>query len=195
MNTDLKILSAFDALERKINALDNRFDSLSKQAGPKGDKGERGADGKEGKAGKDGKDGRAGRDGKDGKDGKDGADGKDGVSVVDASIDLDNRLLLILDDGTEIDAGALFVPEAITKIVGLGGGGTSTANSGVKYTSVTTTPYYITTAELIDGRNIFGVDAGQNAFIYLPTDIPAEKLVTINNESDIYTLTIDTYVE
>lgn len=81
--------------------------------GEKGDKGDKGDPGEAGRDGIDGKDGLPGRDGfpgvagKDGIDGQDGADGKDGISVVDARVDFDGHLVLVLSNGTELDAGAV----------------------------------------------------------------------------------------
>lgn len=65
--------------------------------GPKGEQGDRGFDGADG------------RHGADGQDGKDGEKGSDGISVVNASVDFDNSLVLKLSDGTEIDAGTIEV--------------------------------------------------------------------------------------
>ena len=58
-----------------------------------------------GEDGKDGQDGQDGQDGVDGAPGKDGADGEDGVSVVDAYVDDDLHLWIVLSNGTKIDAG------------------------------------------------------------------------------------------
>ena len=55
--------------------------------------------------GSDGKDGQNGTDGKDGEDGKDGQDGADGVSVVNAYVDENLHLWIVLSNGTKIDAG------------------------------------------------------------------------------------------
>ena len=57
MNINLKILSAFDALDKKLKALSDRFDGLSKEAGPKGDKGSKGDKGEKGPKGDKGADG------------------------------------------------------------------------------------------------------------------------------------------
>lgn len=77
------------------------------EKGDKGDKGEPGKDGVDGKDGLPGRDGAPGLPGIDGKDGIDGVDGKDGVSVVDARVDFDGHLVLVLSNGTELDAGAV----------------------------------------------------------------------------------------
>lgn len=78
--------------------------------GLKGDKGDKGDAGPQGFPGRDGKDGINGYDGKDGRngvDGKDGKDGLDGVGVANAYIDFDNSLVIVLTNGTEVNAGYL----------------------------------------------------------------------------------------
>jgi hypothetical protein len=77
------------------------------EKGDKGDPGTPGKDGIDGKDGLPGRDGLPGLPGKDGIDGQDGADGKDGISVVDARVDFDGHLVLVLSNGTELDAGAV----------------------------------------------------------------------------------------
>lgn len=67
--------------------------------------------GEDGKAGQNGSDGKDGTNGKDGVDGEDGKDGADGVSVVNAYINDDMHLILVMSDGTEVDAGYVGVPE------------------------------------------------------------------------------------
>lgn len=192
MNINVKILSAFDALDKKIKTLADRFDTLSKQAGPKGDKGERGEQGKAGRDGRNGQDGKDGSNGKDGRDGKDGIDGENGVGIADAVIDIDNHLVLTLTDGNEIDAGSLALDA-----VDIGNTYVSNAikQELVRYTNISTTPYYISKADLIVGHNVFGVNAGADATVYLPSEVEPTKLIVINNESSTFTLTIDTYVE
>jgi hypothetical protein len=98
-----------------------------------------GEQGPQGPAGKDGRDGVNGRDGKDGKDGKDGIDGRDGldgISVIDASIDFDNSLVLTLSNGSVIDAGQIISSELAKNIQIFKNGGTSLpdqANNSGKY--------------------------------------------------------------
>ena len=98
-----------------------------------------GAAGKDGKDGKDGADGKSayelavengfegteeewleslkggdgadGKDGTDGKDGEDGIDGEAGVSVVGAYINDEMHMILIMSDGSEIDAGYVGVEQ------------------------------------------------------------------------------------
>lgn len=101
---DLKLIAVFDALKGHI-------DNVSKQEGPKGDKGDTGPRGLEGPEGARGAEGPRGPEGARGAKGDDGVDGEDGVSVVDASIDFDNHLVLTLSDGDTLDAGPIEVPE------------------------------------------------------------------------------------
>lgn len=113
------------SIMRPINALKNRVDTLASKLdeiyskaqemplqgiqGEKGDKGADGVNGKDGINGKDGVNGKNGEVGKTGKDGKDGIDGKSGISVIDASVDFDNHLIITLSDGNIIDAGVINV--------------------------------------------------------------------------------------
>ena len=62
-----------------------------------------------GEAGENGKDGKDGINGQDGKDGKDGAKGDQGISVVNAYVDENIHLFIVLSDGTKIDAGYIGV--------------------------------------------------------------------------------------
>jgi len=103
--------------------LEKKIEAVSKQIGPPG------KDGKDAVA-KDGKDGKAGKQGLrglPGKDGTDGSEGVDGISVEDARIDFDHHLVLILSDGTELDAGELPTSKGegdrYYSISGGGGGG------------------------------------------------------------------------
>lgn len=104
MDKSLVLAKSIADLKKQVAEVASFSASIEKQVGPQGPKGDKGD---KGDAGKDGKDGLAGRDGKDGKDGLDGADGKDGVSVVDASVELDNSITFRLSNGTLIDAGQL----------------------------------------------------------------------------------------
>ena len=105
--------------------------------GPKGANGLKGTQGPKGTTGLSGKDGPVGRPGVKGErgpqgatgpqgaagaDGYNGLDGIDGVSVTDAQIDIDGHLTLYMSDGTEIDAGDLFISSEgdITYVAGGG---------------------------------------------------------------------------
>jgi hypothetical protein len=108
-SVDTKLLVVVDELNKvkqNLTKVEEIASTVQQQVGPKGDKGDKGDPGPTGKDGADG------RDGKDGVDGKDGLDGKDGVSVVDASVDFDNSLVLKLSDGNIIDAGNI-IPESV----------------------------------------------------------------------------------
>jgi hypothetical protein len=108
-SVDTKLLVVVDELNKvkqNLTKVEEIASTVQQQVGPKGDKGDKGDPGPTGKDGADG------RDGKDGVDGKDGLDGKDGVSVVDASVDFDNSLVLKLSDGNIIDAGNI-IPKSV----------------------------------------------------------------------------------
>ncbi len=61
--------------------------------------------GTDGKDGKDGLNGKDGANGKDGLNGKDGVNGKDGLGIKNAYVNDELRLILVLTDGSIIDAG------------------------------------------------------------------------------------------
>lgn len=111
-STDTKLLVVVDELNKvkeNLTKVEQLASTVQKQVGPKGEKGDKGDKGDAGSAGTDGTNG---VNGKDGIDGKDGVDGKNGVSVVDASVDFDNSLVLTLSDGNIIDAGSI-LPESV----------------------------------------------------------------------------------
>ena len=88
-----------------------------------------GQDGKDGKDGRDGRQGPAGATGatgRDGSPGRDGVDGANGVGVASARIDFDGSLVIVLDNGSEINAGEV-VPFDIAERIKVitNGGGTS----------------------------------------------------------------------
>lgn len=60
-----------------------------------------------GENGKDGQNGKDGENGKNGKDGEDGTDGKDGVGIRSVFINEAGHLIVILDNGDRLDAGAV----------------------------------------------------------------------------------------
>ena len=93
---EAKLVAKIDQEAAKIKQPRDGIDGIQ---GPKGEKGDKGADGAQG------------RDGRAGKDGKDGRDGVDGVSVVDARVDFDGSLTIVLSDGTEINAGEVMSSE------------------------------------------------------------------------------------
>jgi hypothetical protein len=88
-----------------------------------------GRDGKDGKDGRDGKQGPAGTTGPRGRDGvpgRDGVDGANGTGVASARIDFDGSLIIVFDDGREVNAGEV-VPFDIAERIKVitNGGGTS----------------------------------------------------------------------
>jgi len=88
-----------------------------------------GQDGKNGKDGRDGKQGPAGATGpagRDGSPGRDGVDGANGTGVASARIDFDGSLIIVLDDGREINVGEVVPFDVAERIkVITNGGGTS----------------------------------------------------------------------
>jgi hypothetical protein len=116
-----------DAIKKIKTDLEERYAEISAEIVSKsaairdGKDGINGAKGEKGDTGLRGLDGANGRDGL---DGKDGIDGVDGNGVMDARIDFDGSLVIVLDNGTEINAGEV-VPFDIAekiKIIGNGGG-------------------------------------------------------------------------
>jgi len=116
-----------DAIKKIKTDLEERYAEISAEIVSKsaairdGKDGINGAKGEKGDTGLRGLDGANGRDGV---DGKDGVDGVDGNGVMDARIDFDGSLVIVLDNGTEINAGEV-VPFDIAekiKIIGNGGG-------------------------------------------------------------------------
>jgi len=116
-----------DAIKKIKTDLEERYAEISAEIVSKsaairdGKDGINGAKGEKGDTGLRGIDGANGRDGV---DGKDGVDGVDGNGVMDARIDFDGSLVIVLDNGTEINAGEV-VPFDIAekiKIIGNGGG-------------------------------------------------------------------------
>jgi len=115
---------------KKIKSdLEVRFDELNNVMQTKVGAIVKGRDGEDGRDGKDGKDGRIGVDGIQGPpgiSGQDGKDGEDGVSVVNAFVDFDGGLTIVLSDGREINAGEVIPMDVAEKIkVITNGGGTS----------------------------------------------------------------------
>jgi hypothetical protein len=88
-----------------------------------------GQDGKDGKDGRDGKQGPAGSRGPAGRDGvpgRDGVDGDNGTGVASARIDFDGSLVIVLDNGREINVGEVVPFDVAERIkVITNGGGTS----------------------------------------------------------------------
>lgn len=118
-----------DAIKKIKTDLEERYAEISAEIVSKsaairdGKDGINGAKGEKGDTGLRGLDGANGRDGV---DGKDGVDGVDGNGVMDARIDFDGSLVIVLDNGTEINAGEVVPMDVAEKIKIIGnGGGTS----------------------------------------------------------------------
>ena len=118
-----------DAIKKIKTDLEERYAEISAEIVSKsaairdGKDGINGAKGEKGDTGLRGLDGASGRDGV---DGKDGVDGVDGNGVMDARIDFDGSLVIVLDNGTEINAGEVVPMDVAEKIKIIGnGGGTS----------------------------------------------------------------------
>ena len=88
-----------------------------------------GRDGKDGKDGRDGKQGPTGATGPTGRDGvpgRDGVDGANGVGIASARIDFDGSLIIVFDNGREVNAGEVVPLDIAERIkVITNGGGTS----------------------------------------------------------------------
>lgn len=101
LSNDVKLLAVYDQLEKKIDTLQLKHGV----DGSKGDTGPKGATGPKGTSGTLGISGVKGVKGDKGDKGDKGNHGDQGISVTDATVDLDNHLVLTLSDGKEIDAG------------------------------------------------------------------------------------------
>ena len=160
--------------------------------GPEGPQGPQGEVGPKGPKGDDGKDGVEGPSGPQGPPGDSGKDGKDGISVVDVYRGADNSLVFVLSDESEISVeDPLLGTEKIVNYFGGGsGGGSGNSTPPVKYTKVETVEYTIQEDDLIVGHNLYGIDASDNATVFIPDTVDPTKIVVVNNESEIYTVTV-----
>ena len=116
--------------------------------GPEGPRGPSGAKGAKGVPGV-GVQGERGPQGNEGPSGPIGPQGPEGISIVNVYIDLDLHLVVVLSDGSLIDAGELPVGENVTKRISVSSG-TSTPILGV---TITLQP--IDTTVAIGGTAIF----------------------------------------
>jgi len=114
---EAKLTAMAMLLTKLLGSVEARLNEFSTVTGPKGDKGEKGDKGDKGDPGQDGRQGIDGQPGRDGRDGVDGQDGPQGISVVDARVDFDGKLLLTLSNGAEIDAGEIVIPESSAMMV------------------------------------------------------------------------------
>lgn len=184
---DLKLSAIYDKLNTKIEGISR----IVGPEGPKGPKGDKGDKGERGASGSPGEKGERGPEGPRGLDGKNGLDGQPGVGVEEVYEAADGELVFKLSDGNEYSVelpNSLVSDERITRIVS-----THRAPPPVTYTHVTDTVYYIDQKGLISGHNIFGVDAGADATVYLPLGREPTALIVVNNEMQSFNVTVLTY--
>ena len=183
--TDLKLSFLYNRVNEKLQ-------TISKAPGPKGDKGERGERGDPGPQGKQGPQGVPGKDGIDGAPGKDGSDGQDGVGVESVYEAADGQIVFVLTNGEEHSIELPLDSLGGTEKTNYLFSSTRTSSNPVSFVAVTTTPYYIVDTDLINGHNVFGVNTGSDATVYLPSSaLDPTKLIVINNEMQSYTITVE----
>lgn len=73
-----------------------------------------------------------------------------------------------------------------------GEGATRRSFPPVKFTAVTTTSYTVNASDLIVGHNIFGVDAGGDTTVKIPSSVPSTKIIVVNNEMTGNNVTVQT---
>ena len=148
----------------------------------KGSMGERGPQGQQGPQGPMGPQGPKGDPGLKGDKGDRGEDGK---GIVRTWVDKDANLMVEYSDGTVANTGKVR-DNTIQGNAVMGGGG---SQPPVKFFPVTTTEYTVKASNLIVGHNIFGVDAGADATVYLPDNIDPTRIVVISNEMTSFNVT------
>ena len=178
MDSNVLILALNEKFKKLSKSVQVQVQTVEKRVGPVGATGAKGLNGPKGPEGPRGTSGSAGALGKVGKKGKDGSDG---VSVMDASIAIDNHLVLTLSDGKEIDAGSLKGSSEEPNTIIHSAGGSSEAS--VKYTAITTATYTILDGDLIEGTNIFGVNFAGAVTITVPSIVDSLKLILVKDES------------
>jgi hypothetical protein len=132
MASNVMLLAVYEDLKKKVEGVQ----ALKGSQGPKGDKGDKGDPGPQGP---EGPQGFQGPQGPEGPQGEQGSEGPQGISVVDATIDFDQHLVLTLSNGEEIDAGTLdpLYKDSEGNIINYhihGGGGSGGALSGGRLT-------------------------------------------------------------
>jgi hypothetical protein len=186
----LTVLALLQDLQQRVSDV-TKLEGPQGLRGEKGDTGEQGPQGRDGPRGLPGADGPRGYTGEKGEQGEDGAEGERGVGVESVSQAADGDLIFHLTDGTEevveFPMGLLGASEGQQHTTVVTGGGSA---SPTKYTLVLSTPYVVNEGLLIDGHNIFGINSGQDSQVFLPDDVPSEKVVVINNEMDNFTVTV-----
>ena len=143
------------------------YDTLMGKDGAQGEKGERGDQGPQGPKGDK------------------GDRGDDGRGIVRTWVDKDANLMVEYTDGTVTNTGKVRENTVQGNAV-MGGGG---SRPPVKFTPITETEYTVKASNLIVGHNIFGVDAGADATVFLPDNIDPTRIVVISNEMTSFNVT------
>lgn len=183
-----------------LKDLQGQVNKTSKLSGPKGDQGPEGPQGIQGPQGERGDKGEPGERGPEGPSGAKGDQGprgdsgEDGTSVVDAYRAADGDLVFVLSSGSEISIEAPLLDAEVDKqfVFQNRGSGGESGGAGVTYTAVTTTPYTVQEEDLVVGHNIYGVDTSENATVFIPNNTDPTKIIVVNNETSLYTVTIQT---
>ena len=145
----------------------------------------KGKDGTVGERGPQGIEGQRGPKGDRGEKGEKGDRGDDGRGIVRTWVDKDHNLMVEYTDGTITNTGK--VRENVVQGNQVMGGGGSLPP--VKFFPVTETEYTVKPTNLIVGHNIFGVDAGADATVFLPDNIDPTRIVVISNEMTSFNVT------
>ncbi len=147
-----------------------------------------------------GTDGRDGKEGVRGKDGKDGPEGKAGKALgwrgiwsptetylMGEMVKFNGSMFIALTDSINVR------PHVNKKVWELVMALSEVVTGGpppVEYTAVTSAEYTIDGSRLIVGHNVFGVDAGENATVYLPASTDPTKIILVNNEMESFDVTV-----
>jgi len=186
--SDIKLLALYDKLSSRIDKIPQQISVIKGPQGPKGSTGPQGIQGPKGDRGLQGPEGTQGPKGD---KGDKGDQGDAGIGVQEVYEAADGEIVFVFTDGSEHSIElplSNFYEDKIVNYVS-----TVQAQAPVKFTEVTTTPYYIDQAGLIVGHNIFGVSTGSDAIVHLPEGKSPTQLIVINNEMQTYNVTILTY--
>lgn len=139
-----------------------------------------------------------GKDGKSGSDGRDGRDGRDGIGLTWRGDWSPNETyhrndIVRYQGATYIMTGNTAIAERPSSASTLWSTMTEAAakappqvigggpNVGTRYTLVTNTEYTVRGSSLVNGYNIFEVDAGGETTINIPRSIDDSKFIIIKN--------------
>lgn len=148
----------------------------------------------------DGKDGRSGADGADGKDGRDGLGltwrgdwspnetyyRNDIVRYQGATYLMTGNTALAERPSNVSTLWATMTEAAAKAPQQVIGGG---PNVGTRYTLVTSTEYTVRGSSLVNGYNVFEVDAGGDTTISIPRTIEDSKFIVIKNSMSGFNVT------